>query len=254
MAQQARTVARRGRSDDDGAHGAGPDRGGAAEGAARTVSRRRGLPGSRAVVGGLLVAVAAIAMFAAASGSARGPRRSYVVASRPLAAGTRLQGSDLELVAMDLGPELQPRAFENPQVLVGATLIAPLGPAELVQASAVVARKADSASRELSFTLERGRLSPGVKEGERADLLATYGTGADAFTTVVVRQAVLVAIERPRSASGDIGPAMVTVSVDDPGDVVALAHATQLAKITLVRSTGAPPMPAAPPTYRVGRG
>ena len=220
---------------------------------ARTVRRRRGLPGSRAVVGGLLVAAAAVGMFAAASRSADGPTQSYIVARQELPAGTRLQASDLELVPMELAPAVRARVFDNAQPLVGATLVSPLGAGELVQSSAVVARKGDTASRELSFILERGRVGTGIKQGERADLLATYGTGNDAFTVVVVRQALLVAIDRPRTTSGDSGPSTVTVAVDDPADALALAHALQLGKITLVRATGAPPMTGVPPTYRVGR-
>lgn len=244
MAQQVGTVSRR----------AAAGRGGEpAEPPARTVRRRRGLPGTRAVVGGLLVASAAVGLFAAASRSGEGPRHSYVVARQELAAGTRLQAADLELVPMDLAPALRSRVFDAAQPLVGATLVAPLGAGELVQSSAVVARKGESSSRELSFTLERGRVGAGIKQGERADLLATYGTGNDAFTVVVVRQALLVAIERPRTSSGDSGPATVTVAVDDPADALALAHALQLGKITLVRATGAPPLPGVPPTYRVGR-
>jgi len=192
-------------------------------------------------------------MFAAASRSSAGPRHAYVVATHALPAGARLQAADLELITLELGPGLRAHAFENRQMLVGATLVAPLGAGELLQASAVVARKGDAASRELSFTLERGRLSPGVKEGERADVLATFGTGNDAFTAIVVRQALIVGLERPRSASGDAGPATVTVSVDDPADAVALAHAIQLAKLTVIRATGAPPLPAVPPTFRMGK-
>jgi Flp pilus assembly protein CpaB len=217
----------------------------------RSVRRRRGLPGSRAVVGGLLVAAAAVGLFGAASRNSGGPQHSYVVARHDLAAGARLQAADLGLVPMELGPDLQARVFNSTQPLLGATLVAPLGAGELVQASAVVARRGDAASRELSFTLDRGRVGAGIKEGERADLLATYGTGNDAFTVVVVRQALLVGIDRPRTSAGDNGPATITVSVDDPNDAVALAHAIQLGKITLVRATGAPPLPAVPPTYRV---
>ena len=244
MAQRAGTISRRTAPsiDTDGV-----------EPSSRTVRRRRGLPGSRAVVGGLLVAAAAVGMFAAASRSAGGPTDSYVVARHDLAAGTRLEPSDLELVPMELAPAVRARAFDRAQPLVGATLVSPLGAGELVQSSAVVARKGDTASRELSFTLERGRVGTGIKQGERADLTATYGTGNDAFTVVVVRQALLVAIDRPRTASGDSGPATVTVAVDDPADTLALAHALQLGKVTLVRATGAPPLPGVPPTYRVGR-
>jgi len=243
MAQQASTVSRR-----SGAAGNG-DGGGAAP--ARTVRRRRGLPGSRAVVGGLLVAASAVGLFAAASGSGNGPTHSYVVARHNLAVGTRLDVSHLELVPMELAPGVRARVFDTSELLLGTTLVAPVAAGELVQASAVVARRGDSASRELTFTLERGRLGPGVKHGERADLLATYGTGNDAFTTVVVRQAVLLGIERPRT--GDSGPTTVTVAVDDGADALALAHALQLGKITVVRATGAPPLPGVVPTYRAGR-
>ena len=245
MVQQTGTVSQR----------SAPERTEDASGArpARTVRRRRGLPGSRAVVGGLLVAAAAVGMFAAASSSNTGPDRSYVVARHELAPGTRLQAGDLELAPMELASGPQARAFESPQALVGATLVAPLGTGELVQSSTVVARSGDTASRELSFTLERGRLSGGMKQGERADLLATYGTGNDAYTVVVVRQAHIVAIERPRTSGGDTGPTTVTVAVDSADDALALAHAIQLGKVTLVRATGAPPFPGVPPTYRTGR-
>jgi Flp pilus assembly protein CpaB len=245
MAQRAGTVSRR---------AAGTERDSSeADRPGRAVRRRRGLPGSRAVVGGLLVAASAVGLFAAATGSDGGPGHSYVVARQELPAGARLQASDLELAPMELAPAVRSRAFDNAQVLVGATLVSPLGAGELVQSSAVVARKGDASSRELSFTVERGRLGTGVKQGERVDLLATYGSGTDAFTMVVVRSALLLVIDRPRTSTGDAGPTTVTVAVDDPNDVLALAHALQLGKITLVRSTGAPPLPGVPPTYRVGR-
>ena len=223
------------------------------EHAERTVRRRRGLPGSRAVVGGLLVAASAVGLFAATTTSGGGPAHSYVVARHELAPGTRLQASDLELAPMELATAVRSRAFDNAQPLVGATLVAPLGAGELVQSSAVVARKGETSSRELSFTLERGRVSAGIKQGERADLLATYGAGTDAFTVVVVRSALLVTIDRPRTSSGDAGAPTVTVAVDDPADALALAHAIQLGKVTLVRATGAPPLHGVPPTYRAGR-
>jgi len=205
------------------------------------------------VVGGLLVAASAVGLFAAATSSGGGPVHSYVVARHELPAGTRLQAHDLALAPMELASPVRARVFDNTRPLIGATLVSPLGTGELVQSSAVVARKGDTASRELSFTLERGSVGTGIKQGERVDLLATYGTGADAFTVVVVRSALLLTIERQRSSSGDTGAPTVTVAVDDPADALALAHAIQLGKITLVRATGAPPLPGVPPTYRTGR-
>lgn len=245
MAQQVEPgVVRRSRSGPDGA---------GAERRTRSVRRRRGLPGSRSVVGGLLVAAAAVGLFAAASDSGSGPTRSYVVTREQLPAGHRIEAADLALVPMDLAPAQQARAFDSAQPLLGATVVAGLGVGELVQSSAVVARAGETASRELSFVLDRGRMGTAIKQGERADLLATYGTGTDAFTVVVVRQALLVAIDRPRTTAGDAGAATVTVAVDSGADVLALAHAIQLAKVTLVRATGAPPLVGVSPTFTVGK-
>src|SRR5688500_15969628 len=105
MAQQAGTVVPR----------TSAERGNGSDPPARSVRRRRGLPGSRAVVGGLLVATAAVGLFAAASTSGQGPRQTYVVARHELNAGTRLAATDLELVPMELAPSLRARAFSTPR-------------------------------------------------------------------------------------------------------------------------------------------
>ena len=93
-----------------------------------------------------------------------------------LAAGTRLQESDLQLAPMELSDGVRARVFDTPQPLVGATLVAPLGAGELVQSSAVVARKGGTASRELSFVLERGRVGTGIKQGDGYSLMDTGST------------------------------------------------------------------------------
>ena len=223
---------------------AGGDNGGAP----RAVLRRRSLPGGRAVAGGLLVAAAAVGLFAAANRAAAKPHHPYVVARSRVEPGTRLQASDLARRRLDLPPSIRSRAFDDPSVLVGAVAIAPLAPGELVQASAVVARPA-AGTREVSFPVERGHLPLGIKDGERLDVIATYGSGDEAVSTVVVRQAQVVGVERSRGSLGESG-AVVTVALDQPGDVVALAHALRLGKITLARATGASPAPAAAEPYR----
>ncbi|HEY4378497.1 MAG TPA: hypothetical protein VGM93_15125, partial [Acidimicrobiales bacterium] len=53
----------------------------------RSIRPRRGLPGSRAVVGGLLVAVAALGTFAVTTGAGRHAVPRYIVARRPITAG-----------------------------------------------------------------------------------------------------------------------------------------------------------------------
>lgn len=192
------------------------------------------------------MAAAAVGLFTAYSRANEGPSDAYVVARRSLPAGTQLKASDLGLERMELGPQLRSRAFDSRSVLAGATVISPLEAGELVQASGVVAGRPEGATRELTFSVEQAHLASAVKDGERVDVLATYGTGGDAVTEIVVRQALVLALERPRSALGEGSKISVTVGLEEPDDVVALAHASQLAKVTLVRSTGAPRLPEVP--------
>ena len=215
----------------------------------RPLRRHRSLPGSRAVVGGRLVAAAAVGLFAAYARVEAGPDRSFVVARHPLAAGTRLQASDLALEPMDLPAGLQARVFDRVSALVGTTLLAPLERGEVLQASSVAATPVGGAARVLSFPVDRGRLGR-LKQGERVDVLATYGTGPDAYTAVVLRSALVTGIDRGGSSLGDTDGAVLTVAVDDRDDELAMAHALQLAKLTVVVTSGAPDDGRPPPTYR----
>ncbi len=219
--------------------------------APRPLRRRRTLPGGRAVFGGLLVAASAVGLFAAYAQASARHKTSYVVARHAVTPGTQLGPSDLSVSAMDLPPELRSRAFQRVTEVAGNTLVAPLAAGELVQASALVASRPGAAARVMSFPVERSHLGP-VKPGERVDVLATFGTGADAFTTIVLSQAQIVEVDRSKSALGDDGSVVLTVGVDDPADAVALAHAVQLAKLTVVSATGAPAINGPPPTYRTG--
>lgn len=216
---------------------------------AHSVRRRRGLPGSRAVVGGVLVAASAVGLFSAATTAGRQPGHPYVVAQRALTAGTRLEPGDLTLARIELPPGLRARAFDDPQALVGASLLAPVGEGELVQVSAVIAGGTTAGSREFTFTVERGRIGPTIRDGERIDLLATYGTADDAYTLVAGRDLPVITVDRTRVGVGETSPVFVTVAVADAGSAMALSHAAQVAKLTVVRTTGATPSDA-PPTYR----
>jgi hypothetical protein len=200
------------------------------------------LPGGRAVVGGLLVATSAVGLFSLSTRAQSGPRDSYVVVRHAVAPGARLSEADLTRVALDLPPSLAEHTFREVRSLVGATVIAPLAPGELVQSSAVVAKPSGPASREVTFAVARPTLAASLEPGERVDVVATFGSGVDAYSTAVLRQALVVALDRGRERVGRGDEAAITVAVDEPADSVALAHALQLAKLTVVRATGAAPV------------
>ena len=217
---------------------------------AHSVRRRRALPGSRAVVGGVLVAAAGVGLFSAATTAGRQPGHPYVVANRALTAGARLEPGDLSLARIELPPTLRSRAFDDPAALAGATLLAPVGPGELIQVSSVIAGGDAAGSRELTFTVERGRIGATIRDGERIDLLATYGSGEDAYTVVAGRDLPVITIDRTRVGVGETSAVFVTVAVADPAHEVSLSHAAQVGKLTVVRTTGATPAVGPVPTYR----
>jgi Flp pilus assembly protein CpaB len=216
---------------------AGPD---------RTLARRTALPGGRAVVGGLLVAVAALGVYTAHRQGSAGPTTTYLVAAVDLDAGARLRAADLRPEPMQLPDTVSDGTFSTAADLDGAVTLAPLRAGELLQRSAVippgVGDTADAPPvSEFSFALERTRAVNGaLNRGERVDLLATYGTSDTARTHVVVRDALVTDIDNDAGDTiGSASTVTVTLSLPSRDDVLEAAHATQVAEVTLVRATRA---------------
>jgi hypothetical protein len=172
----------------------------------RSVGRRT-LPGGRAVVGALLVAAAAVGVFAAYLNATAEPSTRYLVARATVEPGTRITGIPtiaelFEARAIDLDPDLAARAvrLEDAESIVGRLVLAPLAPGELLSRSALVADGGVADANKISFAIDRSdALAGDLRVGERIDVLATYGSGDNAYTAYVVRGVPLVA------RSGDPG-------------------------------------------------
>lgn len=206
---------------------------------ASEIRPRRRLPGNRAVVGGLLVALSALGVLAASTGG--GPSTAYVVAARDLSPGERLTAGDLRTVEMELPDGLTSRLFTDPSSLTGATILAPVATGELLQLGALTRQGGAAGTREMSFPVESDLALGGtLRTGERIDVLATYGTGADATTSTVVIDVPVVSVADAGAALGGRF-VVVTVALDDDADVMALGHAARAGTLVVVRSTGARP-------------
>lgn len=212
---------------------------------ARRIERRRSLPGGRAVAGGFLVAVATVGVFAAHSRATAVPTRSFVVAGRTLEPGTRLVASDLRVaeVAVADGAALADRGlFTERGALIGAVTVGPIGAGEFVQASAVVRRTGPSDAHEISLAIEPARAVGGaLRAGERVHVVATFGAGADAYSTVVVRSAQVVAVEGAGGGLADTRTLTITLAVTTGDEAIAVAHAVDAGKLTLVRAGAVDP-------------
>ncbi|MGH8907673.1 MAG: hypothetical protein ACRD0K_14415 [Egibacteraceae bacterium] len=210
---------------------------------ARSLQRRKGLPSGRAVVGGLLVIVAAVGVFAAYTEATALPDTAWWVARRPIPIGQRIDpGADLKPVAIALPEQVGKRVFSSSAApassLAGAVAIAPIAADDLIERSDIVlARGGLIANEEIAVSVTVDRAVAGtLKPGERVDILATYGSDTSACTTAVVRGALLLRI--PDLEDGREGAATSYVlGLDRPEQSAAVADAMNSAKIVIVRTT-----------------
>ncbi len=214
---------------------------GAAPGSPRQVRTVRRLPGGRAVVGGFLVAVSAVGVFAAYTDALSSPDRSYAVVTADVVAGERLSGADLALVPLDLPPDQQRVAFADLALLDGATTLAPMTAGQLVQ-SGDVAKPAGGANRaQISLSLDPGNAlggDPGLLgAGERVRVIATFTqAGAPATETVSQDATVVRVLDGSDQLGGSSG--LTVVLAVPPGDLEPIAGAAAAGVVSLARTTG----------------
>ena len=166
------------------------------------------------------------------------------MAANDLPIGHRLTAADLRVQAGATPRRHRRRAsFDSVAGAVGGVTLAPLRAGDIVQRSAVLAPATPAATGAGSSRSpsERERVLDGaLQPGEHVDVLATYGSGDGAFTNVVARDVALVDIDAgaKSAAIGSSTKLTFTVALSDADDVLRLAHATQVAPITLVRTSG----------------
>lgn len=226
----------------DGETGATEIRDGPVPPPPRVLGPARRVPGTRAVLGGFLVATAAVATFGAYIEATTSHKTGYLVAARALAPGQRLSPGDVRIEKMTLPGETTSEAFSSPAQVTGAVLIAPLRPGELVQAGDLSRSAAASWPRQLSFSVDPSRAVDGsLQIGDRVDLLATFGSGSAATTTVVASNLVVLAKHDENesfstpSTSGEV----LTVGIDASNDPLGIVQAVNTGQIVVVRTTGA---------------
>jgi Flp pilus assembly protein CpaB len=196
------------------------------------ISRHRGLPGGRAVLGGVLMAVAAVGVFVAYDQAGRRPSDPIVVATRAIRAGEVLEPSDLRAEEGELPDGAL--GFASVDALVGHVALGPIGDGEVVQPASVT-DDAGEAAHEVAITLPRSQIAVGrLKQGERVDVFVTY----DESTRSVVRGTPVVQIgdEDDGSLTSD-RDITVVVAVPSGDAVAALVHALRTGDVTVVRST-----------------
>jgi Flp pilus assembly protein CpaB len=199
------------------------------------IQRHRGLPGGRAVVGGVLIAIAAIGVFLAYDQAGRRPTEPVVVAARGIRVGEVLGPDDLRTADADLPGSVASASFGSVEALTGRVALGPIGEGEIVQAASVTDQASTPGLHEVALSLPRPQIAVGrLKPGERVDVFVTY----DARTASVVRGAEVVEIDAGDSGSLTSERGITLVVAVPSGDAVAaVVHALRTGDVTVVRST-----------------
>lgn len=203
--------------------------------ARRAIGPRPGLPGARAIVGGLLIAVAGVCTFVAWHQATGTAGRPYAVAARPIHPGESLTADDIRLEPLGLPDGLSAAAFTDGAGIEGRVALGPIGEGELVQRGQVSDVAAAGPAAELSFSIARDRAVDGrLRAGDLVDVFVTD----DERTTAVAEGIQIVDVgERGDGSFSTTGELTVTVAITDPSLREALIQAVRVGEVTLVRST-----------------
>ena len=206
-----------------------------------TIRPRRPLPGSRAVVGALLVVLAAVGTFGAYLQATAAPTTTYLVATAELRVGQVLDEGDvsaMRAIAVELPEEQAGRAVPagSDGLLVGTVVVAPVNPGDLLLRSAVQPVGTAASGVQLSFSLPPDRAVGGsVAVGERVDVIATFSRGQGETSTEIVARQVTIVAAPPASEGIGGGRVVLTVQVPDLATAQAIQRAVDVADVALLR-------------------
>jgi len=202
----------------------------------RVVRRSPGVPGSRAVVGGMLIAAAAVGTFVSWRQASSPPRHAYAVSSRPLQPGDPLTADDIRYQNIDLPAGVSAQAFDTPADLEGRVLVAPVGQGELLQQGVVSDQGEREPAAEVSLALDRDRAVDGrLRPGDTVDVYATH----DDATSAVATGVRVIAVSDGGGSFTDGSEITVTLGLGEPEVRGAVIHAARAGQVTLVRTTHA---------------
>ena len=203
----------------------------------RVVTRAPGVPGSRAVVGGALIALAGLGTFLSWQQATGTPRHSYAVAARALEPGDPLTADAIRFEPIDLPAGMSAGAFDSASDLEGRVLVAPVGEGELLQLGSLSDQGSPDPAAEVSMALDRERAVDGrLRAGDTVDVYATH----DDDTIVVARGIRVIAVTEGGGTFADGSELTVTLALAEPDQQVPVVHAARAGQITLVRTTHVP--------------
>lgn len=196
------------------------------------------------MLGGVLVALAMIGAVVVSRSSGAPAAVPTVVASTAIAPGESLGPHNLTVTPLALPDEVVDRTYADTDPLAGTVARSHLSEGDILQRGAVVessaSQRAAAPSHEVSLRIDLDRAVDGrLEPGDRIDVLATYGSGLDASTFVVLSDTHVLSATRAEGGVATGRTLTLTLALDTRADALALTHAVDNADITVVRTTTA---------------
>lgn len=158
-------------------------------------------PTNRAILGGLLVALSALGLYAATAMATEDESTSWLVARRAIPPGSTVTKDDLALARGSLPPAVSGHLLADWRQVIGKVTSRPIERDSLITTDAVQPVVAsDAKGRRVSVELPRASaLGGAVSVGQRLDVVA-IGDG-DEPAAVVAPRATVVAVSSPQSGT-----------------------------------------------------
>lgn len=206
------------------------------------------LPGGRALIGSILVVASAAGVLATHRAATAPPDERFVVATRPVSAGSILSADDLGTVALALPSGMEAVPAEHADDLIGSPARHDLREMDLVRRDDVGPSDSgpEAGSTIVPVEVPRARaLLDSVHAGSRVDLLSTDPDGSG---TAVLAAGVLVVGVDDRGSDGIGASDRVGYRLAVPGadTASAVVDASVRSELTIVLSANAGVDRAAP--------
>jgi Flp pilus assembly protein CpaB len=187
------------------------------------------------VLGGLLIAIAAVIVFSAVVAGARPRGRPYVVAAQPLPAGAVLGPGDLAMESMTLPGSTRRLAFGAEEDLIGRALAVSVAPGELVESPMLASRSSAAGLRPVSVPVATDSMA-GLRAGTPVDLLAVpqaSGASAPGAVSIVLRGATLLSVGGPATSGSST---VVTLGVRTLAEAESAVQAAESGTVVLIEA------------------
>lgn len=224
-----RATGRSGADDESGEHTA--ERG-------RVVTPAVSLPTGRAIVGGLLVAMSGLGIFAAHHAATTPDRTEWLVVRRSVAPGSVLVADDLAIAPMDLPATTRDRAVAVPADAIGRIALVPLSDGDLLLRSAIAApgHDPDRPGRRLGLALDLAdALGGDIAVGDRVDVVAV--PTPEESSVVVASGALVTAVGSPVDGFGAGDRLQLTLDVADEETARRVIDAHARGGVTLIAAS-----------------